>query len=186
MTSRLLARLLCAALVAQRLGEIRLAKDNERLAVAAGAVEFGRSHYAAFWVLHPVWLAGLLWESRHETRSPQLGWLGLALLAQPVRMMTMRALGPQWTTRVLVTPEAEPVTTGLYRLTAHPAYLAVTAELLAAPLAARAWRTASLGSLANAALLLAFRLPAERAAMRSRHTPPDTPVHRSNPLDRSR
>ena len=168
MTSRRLARLLAAGLVAQRLSEVRFAKRNEQLARAAGAEEFGAAHYPAFWVLHPAWLVGLLVESRNDDRPPHLAWLALTLLAQPMRLATMRALGPQWTTRVLITPGLARVESGPYRFTRHPAYATVTAELLSTPLAVGAWRTALLGSLANAVLLGRFRIPAERRAEATR------------------
>lgn len=168
MTARTVARLLTAGLIAQRLGEVRFAKRNEQVARAAGAVEHGAGHYPLFFILHPAWLAGLLWESREESRPARLGWLALAILAQPARIATMRALGPQWTTRLLITPGLDRVTSGPYRFTRHPAYAVVTAELLAAPLAVRAPRTALLGSVANAALLGLVRIPAENRAEATR------------------
>lgn len=166
------ARIVVAALVAQRLGEVRMAKANERAARAAGAVEHGAGHYPLFFVLHPAWLVGMLIESRRATGRVRLGWLALAVLAQPARIATMRALGPQWTTRILITPGAPRITSGLYRWTRHPAYAAVTVELLATPLALRAPRTALLGSAANAALLGLIRIPAETRAEQTRTAPP--------------
>lgn len=173
-SARWAARAIVAGLIAQRLGEVRFAKANERAARAAGAVEHGAGHYPLFFVLHPAWLAGLLWESRRETRPVRLGWLAVSLLAQPARIATMRALGPQWTTRILITPGAPRITTGLYRFTRHPAYATVTAELLATPLAVRAPRTALLGTIANALLLGLVRIPAENRAeaTRTATTPP--------------
>lgn len=168
MSARVVARLLAAGLIVQRLGEVRYAKGNERAARAAGAVEHGARHYPAFFVLHPAWLAGLLWESRAADRPVQLPWLLLTLLAQPARIATMRALGPQWTTRILITPGAPRISTGPYRWFRHPAYAVVTAELVAAPLAVRAPRTAVLATIANVALLGLVRIPAETRAERTR------------------
>ncbi|MEH3052825.1 MAG: isoprenylcysteine carboxylmethyltransferase family protein [Patulibacter minatonensis] len=168
MTSRRAAQAVVAALVASRLSEVRLAERNERAARAAGAVEHSAGHYPAFFLLHPAWLVGMLAEPGERATPPRLGWLALAAAAQPVRWWTMRALGQQWTTRILITPGAERVTSGPYRLTPHPAYLAVTAELLAAPLAVRAPRTAIAASVANALLLGLVRIPAERRAEATR------------------
>ncbi|MDO9353039.1 MAG: isoprenylcysteine carboxylmethyltransferase family protein [Solirubrobacteraceae bacterium] len=168
MSARLVARLLATGLVVQRLGEVRYAKGNERAARAQGAVEHGARHYPAFFVLHPAWLAGLLWESRHEERPVRAGWLALTLLAQPARVATMRALGQQWTTRILITPGAPRIARGPYRWMRHPAYAVVTAELVAAPLAVRAPRTAIIATVANALLLGLVRIPAEEAAERTR------------------
>ncbi len=162
------ARLLAAGLVVQRLGEVRWAKRNEQRARAAGAVEFGASHYPAFFVLHPAWLVGLLAESRHADAPARLGWLAAVVLMQPARLLTMRLLGDQWTTRILITPGAPRVTRGIYRWAKHPAYAVVTLELLAAPIAVRAPRTAVLATVANAILLGRFRIPAENEAERTR------------------
>jgi methyltransferase len=170
MTARTAARLLAAGLVAQRLGEVRFAKENERAARAAGAVEHGARHYPAFFVLHPAWLLGLLWESRDQDRPVRPGWLVATVLAQPARVATMRALGQQWTTRILITPGLDRVKTGPYRWLRHPAYAVVTAELAAAPLAVRAPRTALAGTVANALLLGLIRIPAEARAERTRTT----------------
>ncbi len=63
----------------------------------------------------------------------------------------------------------------LYRLTPHPAYAAVTLELLAAPLAVRAPRTAALATIANAALLGLVRIPAEQRAELTRTAPEPPP-----------
>ncbi|MDQ8046746.1 MAG: isoprenylcysteine carboxylmethyltransferase family protein [Solirubrobacteraceae bacterium] len=167
-----LAPWIAGALVVQRLGEVRFAKGNERAARERGAVEFGARHYPLFFVLHPAWLVGLVAESRAAGRRVSPGWLAAAILMQPLRVSTMRLLGPQWTTRVLITPGARRVDRGLYRWFKHPAYAAVTVELLATPLAVGARRTALGGSVANLALLGLLRLPAERRAEATRTPAP--------------
>ena len=171
MTTRQAARALVAGFVVQRLSEVRLAKRNEQAARDAGAVEHGAAHYPAFFVLHPTWLVCMLVESADEQRPPRWGWLALALAMQPVRWATMRTLGPQWTTRILITPGAPRIESGLYRLTNHPAYAAVTTELLAAPLGLRAPRTAAAATIANALLLGLVRIPAEQRAEATRTAP---------------
>ncbi|MBO9532193.1 MAG: hypothetical protein J7513_04370 [Solirubrobacteraceae bacterium] len=171
MTSRQAGRIAAAGLILSRLAEVRLAKRNEVAAREAGAVEYGAGHYPAFFVLHPAWLAGFLAESGREARPVRLGWLLAGAAASPVRWATMRALGDQWTTRVLIRPDRAAVRTGLYRFTPHPAYAAVTLELLAVPMAVRAPRTALIASVANAVLLGVVRIPAEHRAELTR-TPP--------------
>mgnify|MGYP001028231444 CR=1 FL=1 len=175
MTSRMVGRLLAAGLIASRLSEVRLAKRNEAAARAAGATEHGKGHYPAFFVLHPAWLAGILAESSGAAQPPRLAWLAAGAVASPVRWATMRALGDQWTTRILITPGRAAVRTGLYRFTPHPAYAAVTLELLALPMAVRAPRTAALATIANALLLGLARIPAERRAELTRTAPEPSP-----------
>jgi methyltransferase len=90
--------------------------------------------------------------------------LGVALLAQALRYWAVSTLGPRWNTRVIVLPEAPPVTGGPYRFLRHPNYLAVVLELAAVPLIHGAWLTALCFSLANAALLT-WRIRVEEQAL---------------------
>ncbi|MFI7589223.1 isoprenylcysteine carboxylmethyltransferase family protein [Spongisporangium articulatum] len=164
------ARPVVAALVAARLAELRVARRNEAALRATGAREHGAAHFPAFFVLHPAWLLGMLFEPRPDEARPR--WPLLAALAgtQAVRMWTMRTLGEQWTTRILITPGRERVTGGPYRWLRDPAYAAVAVEVVCAPLALRAPRTALAAGLANAALL-AIRIPAEHRAESTRDVP---------------
>lgn len=162
-----LAPWLVGALIAQRLLELRLARSNERWARDQGATEYGRAHYPLFFLLHAGWLLGTLLEGRQARGKLRPGWLLLLILAQPARYWVIRTLGRQWNTRILIVPGARRVTGGPFRLLAHPNYAVVAAELLAAPLAVGAPRTALAGSLLNAALLLLIRIPAEERALRA-------------------
>ena len=102
-------------------------------------------------------------------------WLALWLAAQTLRYSAVGALGPRWSTRILVLPDAPLVRSGPYRWLRHPNYVAVVVELLAAPLVFGAWRTALGVSLLNA-LALRIRIAAEERALgSSTQTPP--PAH---------
>jgi methyltransferase len=157
---------LVGGLVAQRLLELRVARSNERWAREHGATEYGREHYPLFFALHAGWLLGTLLEGRRTHAEVRFGWLALLLLVQPARYWVIRTLGRQWNTRILIVPGARRVTGGPFRFLRHPNYAVVAAELLAAPLAVGAPRTALVGSLLNAALLLLIRIPAEERALR--------------------
>lgn len=52
-----------------------------------------------------------------------------------------------------------------FRVLKHPNYAVVALELLSAPLAVGAWRTAIVFSLLNAGLLRLIRIPAEERAL---------------------
>lgn len=176
---------LVAGLVLQRLLELRLARRNEAWARARGAVEHGREHYPLFLALHAGWLLGTLYEGRRRQASMELGgmapgrttqdrttqdrvrwgWLALLLAAQPLRYWVIGTLGEQWNTRILIVPGATRVTGGPFRYLSHPNYAVVALEMFSAPLSVGAWRTALLGSLLNAALLLGLRIPAEERAL---------------------
>ncbi|WP_424950904.1 isoprenylcysteine carboxyl methyltransferase family protein [Deinococcus sp.] len=163
--ARRFAPYLIAALVSQRLLELRVARRNEAWARSQGAHEYGRAHYPLFFVLHSGWLLGTLTEGRRRPGRVRWGWLALLLLAQPLRYWVIRTLGRQWNTRILIVPGAGRIAGGPFRYLSHPNYAVVALEMISAPLTVGAWRTALLGSLLNAALLRLIRIPAEERAL---------------------
>ena len=151
-------------MAAQRLVELGHARRNERAARARGAVERGARHYPVIVALHAGWLLSTLLEARRATtvrRAPLI----VLVAAQALRYWAMRALGPQWTTRVLVDPTSRPVTAGPYRFLAHPNYLAVATEIAAFPLVFGATRTARWFSVLDSAVLC-HRIRVEERARR--------------------
>lgn len=172
MVTRWLYLGLVLLVVFQRSSELRLARSNERLARAAGAVEFGAGHYPVMVTLHTLFLVSCVAEVFLLERplDPRAAGAMLLLLAMAtaLRYWTISTLGERWTTRILVRPGLSLVTGGPYRFLRHPNYLAVVLEIAALPLVHGAWVTAVVFSLANAALLL-VRIRAENAAL-ARHT----------------
>ena len=154
----------------QRLTELRLSRRNERLARAAGAVEFGAGHYPVMVAIHTLFLVSCVAEVLLLDRpfAPRAGGAMLLLLglATALRYWAISSLGERWTTRVLVRPGAALVRTGPYRFLRHPNYLAVVLEIAALPLVHGAWLTAAVFSIANAALLT-VRIRTEAAALES-------------------
>lgn len=157
-----------AAVACGRLVELRLAERNRRALVAAGAVESGAALYPWMVALHAAWLLGAPLEVllRHRPWRPLLAAAMLALLvaASLLRRAAIRALGPRWTTRVLVLPGASAVARGPYRHLRHPNYVAVALETLALPLVHGAWICA-LGFSVLGALILARRVRDEERAL---------------------
>ena len=163
-----LALLVVVAL--QRMGELVVARRNGAFALAHGAVEAGRGHYKAMVALHVFLLVGSALEVvlLHRPFDPAVAapLCGVLLLAQAVRVWSMKTLGRSWTTRVYVIPGSRRVTTGPYRFLRHPNYLAVVAEGVALPLIHGAWMTALVFSLLNA-WLLGVRIRCEEHALAS-------------------
>lgn len=117
--------------------------------------------------LHVGWLASILFEGRRPNTLPtsiRTIALGVFVAAQPLRYWAISSLGDRWSTRVLIPPDEDVVTTGPYRWLDHPNYVAVVGELAAAPLMLGAWRTATWATVANAAVLR-MRLRVERRAL---------------------
>ncbi|MFJ3138141.1 isoprenylcysteine carboxyl methyltransferase family protein [Streptomyces sp. NPDC102359] len=160
--------LLVLAVAVERLAELVVARRNAAWTRARAGVEHGRGHYPVMVVLHTGLLAGCLLEPLLADRPflPALGWpaLTLALLAQALRWWCITSLGPYWNTRVIVVPGARLVGRGPYRFLRHPNYVAVVVEGVALPLVHSAWITATLFTLANAALLT-VRIRCENAAL---------------------
>ncbi|MFJ6530626.1 isoprenylcysteine carboxyl methyltransferase family protein [Streptomyces longwoodensis] len=156
-------------MTAERLLEVVVARRNTRWARARGAVESGRGHYPVMVVLHVAFLAGIVVEITvsRPPFHPLLAGTAVATVvaANVVRAWCMRALGPQWNTRVIVVPGMPLVTHGPYRRLRHPNYAIVVAEGIALPLVYGTWTTALLFTVANAALL-SVRLRTENAALR--------------------
>ena len=151
---------------AQRLAELVYARFNEVRLRRAGGVEHGASHYPLIVALHAAWLAGL-WFAASGTR-PDYGWLAVFLLLQGLRGWILLTLGPRWTTRVIVLPDAPPIRKGPYRFLSHPNYAVVAAEIFVLPMAFGLVTYALIFSVLNAAVL-AVRIRAENAALRGPH-----------------
>jgi methyltransferase len=153
---------------AQRLFELRLARRNERRALARGAVEWGRGHYPLIVGLHSLWLVSTLVEGLLRGPAFPVYWpaaLALFLLVQPLRYWAILSLGESWNTKILVVPGAKPVRSGPYRYLNHPNYVVVVVEILTFPLIFGAWLTALVFTLLNAAVLR-LRIREENRALR--------------------
>jgi methyltransferase len=160
--------LLIVLLYAERLLELVISRRNVRRAVALGSREVGRGHFGLMVLFHALFPAAAAMEVLLLHRPFPGVWgfvaLAVALLAQGLRWWAVSSLGPAWNVRIVVIPDAEPITRGPYRVLRHPNYLAVVLEMLALPLIHGAWLTAAVASVVNG-LLLRVRIPAEEAAL---------------------
>ena len=157
-----------AAVALERVAELRVSRRNAEWAFARGAVEVGDGAYRVMTAFHAVFLSACVvepWLFRRAV-SPVLSAVCVVVLlgAQALRWWAITTLGPRWNTRVIVLPDAEPVTGGPYRWLRHPNYIAVIAEMIALPLVGGAWMTAVLASLGNA-LILRQRIGVEEQAL---------------------
>lgn len=155
-----------ALLVAQRLGELVLARRNTARLLAEGAVEHGARHYPLFVVLHASWLAALILLVPDGTEVGA-AWLAVFIALQAGRLWVIASLGRYWTTRVIVVPGAAMVRRGPYRFLRHPNYLVVVGEIALVPLMAGLPEVAIAFSLLNLALL-AWRIRVEERANATR------------------
>ena len=174
MSSEALFVVLVLAVGAERLAELVVSSRHVRAAKAAGGVERGLGHYPAMVLVHTGLLVGAVVEVAVADRPflPWLGWpmLVLVLGSQALRWWCIATLGPAWSTRVVVVPGAQLVSSGPYRFMRHPNYLAVVVEGFALPLVHTAWVTALAFTLADA-VVLRTRIRCEAAALRELAAP---------------
>jgi methyltransferase len=86
------------------------------------------------------------------------------VLIEMARIWVLYSLGPRWTTRIIVLPDAALVRRGPYRWLDHPNYLVVVAEILVLPLVFGLWKVALVFSLLNG-VVLALRIREENRAL---------------------
>ncbi len=154
--------LLLAAVTAERLGELWLARRNTERLLANGGREVAAGHYPLIVVLHGLWIIGLWLLAWDAPISPL--WLVVFALLQVLRLWTLGTLGRRWTTRIIVVPGETLVAAGPYRLLRHPNYVVVIGEIAVLPLCFGMPLYALLFSAANA-LILTIRIRAENAAL---------------------
>jgi methyltransferase len=168
MTGLVLFTVLVALVGLERLAELVVSNRNAAWSLEQGGVETGRGHYPVMVVLHTGLLVGMLveaWVRRPDVPgSLAASMLVLAIGSQALRWWCISTLGRRWNTRVIVVPGLPLVDRGPYRLLSHPNYVAVVVEGVALPLVHAAWITATVFTLANAALL-GVRLRVENTAL---------------------
>jgi methyltransferase len=171
MVSVVLFTLLVLATGAERIWEMVVSRRHAAAAFARGGVEFGTRQMPWMVSLHTAFLLGCIVEVLAADRPflPALGWpmLVLAIACQAGRYWCIASLGSAWNTRVIVVPGDKLVTArGPYRWVHHPNYWIVAIEGIALPLVHTAWVTAIVFTVLNAILLLGFRIPLEKRALR--------------------
>lgn len=151
-----------ALVTLQRIGELWLSNRNTARLLAQGAREYGRSHYPLIVVVHTLWLVALWWLA--PGRPINFLWLTLFVLLELARIWVLTSLGPRWTTRIVVLPDAPLIRRGPYRLVNHPNYIVVIGEIAVLPLVFGLWEVALVFSVLNAAVLT-IRVRAENRAL---------------------
>jgi len=146
----------------ERLFELWLAQRNTRAMLRRGAREHGAGHYPLIVGLHVLWLL-TLW-ALAPWQAVELSWLSLFGLLQIARFWVLSTLGPRWTTRIIVLPEAPLVESGLYRILNHPNYWVVIGEIAVLPLVFGLPWVAAIFTILNA-FVLNIRIREENRAL---------------------
>ncbi len=152
-----------AAVALQRLAELALSRRNTRRLLARGGVETGAGHYPVLVAVHAGWLGALVLTVPGDAPAQMIPLVLYAAL-QAVRYWVIRALGENWTTRIITVAGRTPVRHGPYRYMRHPNYAVVAGEIALLPLVFGAWQIALIFTALNG-LVLAHRIRIENAAL---------------------
>jgi methyltransferase len=124
----------------------RLRQERQLLPSRDRALSWILLAHVAFFVLTPLEVVLL-----ERTFIPALGvpMIVLFVLATLLRWWSTALLGAQWSSRVLVPGDLQPVTRGPYQVIRHPNYLAVSLELLSAGLIYSAYLSTAVVAVLN-------------------------------------
>lgn len=149
-----------------RLGELLLARRNERWLLAHGAVEYGRRHYPYIVALHVLFFISLVTEYVFTSNgSYSIPLLVLYFLLLAFKAWTVFSLGRYWNTKIFRIPGCPLVKKGPYLFIKHPNYLIVIAEIALIPLIFHLYITAVVFSILNG-LMLSVRIRKENKALK--------------------
>lgn len=152
-------------LILLRLGELLLARRNERWLRSQGAVEYGQAHYPYIVLLHVLFFLSLIAEylltpARGYSlpllvpaRDYSLLLLILYFLLLALKVHVIGSLGRYWNTKIFRIPGRPLVKKGPYRFLKHPNYAIVVAEIALIPLIFYLYLTAIVFTLLNAGML---------------------------------
>ena len=153
-------------LILLRLGELLLARRNERWLLRHGAVEYGKKHYRYIVILHVLFFISLITEYIFTST----GYYSIPLLVLYFLLLAFKAwaifsLGKCWNTKIFRIPGYPLVKKGPYRFMKHPNYVVVVAEIAIIPLIFHLYITAIVFSILNA-LMLRVRIREENKVLK--------------------
>lgn len=153
-------------LILLRVGELLLARRNERWLLQHGAVEYGRKHYRYIVMLHVFFFVSLITEYVFtSTGYYSIPLLVLYFLLLGFKAWAILSLGKFWNTKIFHITGYPLVKKGPYRFMKHPNYVIVIAEIALIPLIFHLYITAIVFSVLNG-LMLYVRIREENKALR--------------------
>ena len=168
MYPQLVAALWLLAVLLMMLGESRLSRRNEQRLRRRGAIEPPDDVYAAMrWAYPGAFVVMAAEGALFGVPAAPIALAGALLLgaSKALKWWAMASLGPRWTFRVLIVPDAPLVKTGPYAVLRHPNYVAVVGELVSMGLMVGA-RVSGPVTVLLFGLLLRQRIRVENRALR--------------------
>ena len=148
-----------------RIGELLLAKRNEKWLLQNGAVEYGKKHYPFIVALHVSFLLSLIIE--YYLKQPATFNLFLLIfyfLLLAFKAWVILSLGKFWNTKIYHISNYPLIKKGPYKFLKHPNYLVVILEIAIVPLVFQLYFTAIIFTLLNA-VMLSVRIKEENKAL---------------------
>jgi methyltransferase len=149
--------LVLVLIILTRLFELRLSNKNEVYLRSIGGTTHDSKLFFFMRIFHTLWFVSLFTEAYYFGFFPSLQKiLGLSLLiilAQAIRLWTMRTLKEYWTASVTTIPYQPYIKSGPYKYLRHPVYMAVVVEFFAVPALFNCYRTLIVGSIINMIIL---------------------------------
>ncbi|MCC7415786.1 MAG: hypothetical protein IT176_01505 [Acidobacteria bacterium] len=147
--------------------EARRAGRNERMQRRRGGLEppGDAPVFAAMRLAYPAAFASMLVEGAQRGSHPAAFVAGAALYAaaKALKWWAILALGPAWTFRVIVVPDAPLVRSGPYRYLRHPNYVGVFGELVGMALMCGARLAGPIATVAFSGLMCRRAIVEQRA-----------------------
>lgn len=141
-------------LILLRLGELLVAKRNEKWLRENGAVEYGQKHYPVIVLLHVGFFLSLIIEYFLKTPETPVYILLVIFLALIVlKIQIISSLGKYWNTKIFHISGVPLVKKGLYKYFKHPNYFIVICEIAIIPLIFHLYVTAIVFSILNVFML---------------------------------
>ena len=141
---------------------------NERALLEHGAVEPADDVYPTMRWTYPAAFVVMAIEGALFGPPPGMTTvIGVVVLvaAKALKFWAIQSLGPRWTFRVLVPPDAPLVSRGPYAFLNHPNYVAVVGELIGFAIVVGAWVAGPVATIVFG-LLLRHRIRVENNALR--------------------
>lgn len=152
-------------LIGLRMGELLLARRNEKWLLQQGAVEYGQKHYPLIVMLHVFFFVSLIAEYLIvEPSSYSLPLFLLFFILLAFKVWTILALGKFWNTKIYRVTAFPLIKKGPYRYLKHPNYIQVIAEIAIIPLIFHLYYTAVIFSVLNL-IVLTVRVREENRAL---------------------
>jgi methyltransferase len=148
-----------------RIGELLLAKRNEKWLLQNGAVEYGKKHYPFIVALHVSFLISLIIE--YYLKQPATYNLFLLIfyfILLAFKAWVILSLGKFWNTKIYHISNYPLMKKGPYKFLKHPNYLVVILEIAIIPLIFQLYFTAVIFTLLNA-IMLSVRIKEENKAL---------------------